>query len=148
MQRSALCRSRRELSNAYLLANLASIQLRTNLVKFARSPCTDPPGYPDRRTYDAPGVLEAPDVPDGPDVLAGYPHLRKNFPGFKVPNHHSCSAESNASAEQLSASSGHRTPPFTDRLNPFSRDRDFVSGSGTQNLSNTPPPYDTGVVPM
>ena len=44
MQRSALCRSWRELSNEYLLANLASIQPRTSLVKFARSPRTDPPG--------------------------------------------------------------------------------------------------------
>ena len=44
MQSSALCRSRRELSNAYLLQNLASIQLLTSLVKFARSPCRDPPG--------------------------------------------------------------------------------------------------------
>ena len=36
MQRSALCRSRRELSNAYFVANLASIQPRTSPVKFAR----------------------------------------------------------------------------------------------------------------
>ena len=37
MQRSALCRSRRELSNAYLLAKLASIQPRTSPLKFAAS---------------------------------------------------------------------------------------------------------------
>ena len=68
MQRSALCRSRRELSNEYLLTKfgfscaripgslffflregpldlaclLASIQPRTSLVKLARSPRTDP----------------------------------------------------------------------------------------------------------
>ena len=42
VQRSAFCRSRRELSNAYLfLQILASIQPRTSPVKFARSPCTD-----------------------------------------------------------------------------------------------------------
>ena len=41
MQRSALCRSRRELS--ICLENLASIQPRTSPVKFARSPRTDPP---------------------------------------------------------------------------------------------------------
>ena len=33
-----MCRSRRELSNEYYLQNLASIQPRTSLVKFARSP--------------------------------------------------------------------------------------------------------------
>ena len=38
VQRSALCRSRRELSNEYLLANLASIQPRTSPVKFAKAP--------------------------------------------------------------------------------------------------------------
>ena len=43
MQSSALCRSRRELSN---LQNLASIQPRTSLVKFTCSPRTDPPGGP------------------------------------------------------------------------------------------------------
>ena len=37
VQKSALCRSRRELSNDYLLANLASIQPRTSPVKFAAS---------------------------------------------------------------------------------------------------------------
>ena len=44
MQRSALCRSRRELSNVYYLQNLASIQPLTSPFKFARSPRTDPPG--------------------------------------------------------------------------------------------------------
>ena len=50
VQRSALCRSRRELSHEYwyvfsiCLQILASIQPRTNLVKFARSVCTDPSG--------------------------------------------------------------------------------------------------------
>ena len=50
MQRSALCRSRRKLSNETLiptsiyLQNLASIQPRTSRVKFARSPRTDLPG--------------------------------------------------------------------------------------------------------
>ena len=50
VQRSALCRSRRELSNeiaiptSIYLQNLASIQPRTSLVKFARCPRTDPPG--------------------------------------------------------------------------------------------------------
>ena len=33
-----------DLGDEYLLANLASIQRRTSLVKFARSPRTDPPG--------------------------------------------------------------------------------------------------------
>ena len=37
VQRSALCRSRRELSNEYLLAKLVSIQPRTSPVKSARS---------------------------------------------------------------------------------------------------------------
>ena len=51
MQRSALCRSRRELSNEYLLAKIGfdtaeTSQPRTSLVKFARSPRTDPPGSP------------------------------------------------------------------------------------------------------
>ena len=45
---SALCRSRRELSNEYFCANLASIQPRTILLKFARSPRTDPQGLLDR----------------------------------------------------------------------------------------------------
>ena len=54
MQRSAFCRSRRELSNELIptsiyLQHLPSIQPRTSLVKFARSPCTDPPGL---RTAD------------------------------------------------------------------------------------------------
>ena len=47
-----MCRSRRELSNEDLLAKvgllaclLASIQPRTSLVKFPRSPRTDPPGF-------------------------------------------------------------------------------------------------------
>ena len=44
VQRSALCRSRREFSHEYFLQNLASTQPRTSLVKLARSPCTDPPG--------------------------------------------------------------------------------------------------------
>ena len=44
VQRSALCRSRRELSNASFLAEFGSIQLRTSPVKFACSPRTDPPG--------------------------------------------------------------------------------------------------------
>ena len=57
MQRSALCRSRRELSNdpnsnAYFLAkfgldtaeNQPASQPRTSLVNFARSLCTDRPG--------------------------------------------------------------------------------------------------------
>ena len=47
MQRTALCRSRRELSNEYLLAKIGLLACllacfdtapRTNLVKFARSP--------------------------------------------------------------------------------------------------------------
>ena len=42
--RTTAPRSRREFSNEYLLANLASIQPRTSLVKFARSPRTYPPG--------------------------------------------------------------------------------------------------------
>ena len=70
MQRSALCRSRRELSwsslNMYFsyvpsiifsLQNLASIQPRTSLVKFVRSPRTDPPGLgicPAKRTVSVP----------------------------------------------------------------------------------------------
>ena len=37
VQRSASCRSRRELSNAYFHAKFASIQPRTSPVKFARS---------------------------------------------------------------------------------------------------------------
>ena len=41
MQRSALCRSRRELSKHIFLQNMASIQPRTSPLKFARSP---PPG--------------------------------------------------------------------------------------------------------
>ena len=48
VQRSALCRSRRELSNEYFtiyLQNVASIQPRTSPEKFARSPRTDPPGH-------------------------------------------------------------------------------------------------------
>ena len=44
MQRSALCRSRREVSNDIWLQSSASIQRRTSPVKFARSPRTDPPG--------------------------------------------------------------------------------------------------------
>ena len=46
VRRSALCRSRRELSHEYLLAKFASIQPRMSPLKFARSPCiiTDPPG--------------------------------------------------------------------------------------------------------
>ena len=47
VQRNALCRSRRELSHAYSLANLASIYPRTNPVKFARSPSTDLRPSPD-----------------------------------------------------------------------------------------------------
>ena len=43
-----MCRSWRELSilipTSIYLQNVASIQPRTSLVKFARSPCTDPPG--------------------------------------------------------------------------------------------------------
>ena len=42
MQRSALCKPRRELTSIYL-QTLASIQPRTSLVKFARCPYTDPP---------------------------------------------------------------------------------------------------------
>ena len=50
VQRSALCRSRRELSNAYFLQNLASIQPRTSPLKFAatQGPATAPPGPPSR----------------------------------------------------------------------------------------------------
>ena len=45
VQRSALCRSRRELfQRIFTCKNLASIQPRTSPAKFARSPCTDPPG--------------------------------------------------------------------------------------------------------
>ena len=41
-----MCRSQRELSHEYCIYSqtLASIQPRTRLVKFARSPCTDPRG--------------------------------------------------------------------------------------------------------
>ena len=49
MQRSALCRSRRELSNAYFLANLASIQPRTSPVKFVRSAPTTASSAPASR---------------------------------------------------------------------------------------------------
>ena len=43
MQRSALCRSRRELSNAYLLAKFGfDTASRTSLVKFAREPGNRP----------------------------------------------------------------------------------------------------------
>ena len=45
LERSALRRSRREFYNEYLVAKSASIQPRTNLVKFARAACTDPPGF-------------------------------------------------------------------------------------------------------
>ena len=40
LERSALCKSRRELSNDYLVGNSASIQPRTRPAKFSRSPCT------------------------------------------------------------------------------------------------------------
>ena len=48
VQRTVLSGSRRELSNEYYsisirLQHLASIQPRTSLIKFARSPCIDPP---------------------------------------------------------------------------------------------------------
>ena len=39
-----MCRSRRELSNEYLLAKFGFDKPRTRLVKFARSARTDPPG--------------------------------------------------------------------------------------------------------
>ena len=39
------------------LQHLASIQPRTSLVKFARSPRTDPPGLPARRLHPAAGDL-------------------------------------------------------------------------------------------
>ena len=58
-----------------------------------------------------------------------------------MPSHNSGSAESNASSEQQSVSSGRRTPPFADRLIPYPVDSDFVSG--TQSMVNTPPLHHT-----
>ena len=47
-----MCRFRRELSSIYL-QNLASLQARTSLVKFARSPRTDIPGQREKRLLRA-----------------------------------------------------------------------------------------------
>ena len=50
MQRSALCRSRRELSNAYLPAKFGFDTAENEPCKIARSPRTDPPGGLQKRS--------------------------------------------------------------------------------------------------
>ena len=81
-------------------------------------------GYPDRSTYDAPATRRCFDL--GNKVPKW---VTKDYPGYKVPSHYSCSVETNAKLEQQSVSSGRRTPPSADRLFSNSGDGDFVSGS-------------------
>ena len=89
MQRSALCRSRRELfPTSIYLQNLASIQLRTSLVKFARSPRTDPPGLrePLRHRADAPEGLLRPSCPRVPaQAQAAVSDVRRDGDLLRLP---------------------------------------------------------------
>ena len=89
-------------------------------------------GYPDRSTYDAPATRRCFDLGNKVPKC-----VTKDYPGYKVPSHYSCSVETNAKLEQQSVSSGRRTPTSADRLISNSGDGDFVSGS--QSSVNTPP---------
>ena len=57
---SWLCRFRRELSNEYLLLNLASIEPRTSPPKFGRSPSLERPAPPGTRPSRGPGRRRCP----------------------------------------------------------------------------------------
>ena len=91
VQRSALCRSRRELSNAYFVAKFGFDTAENEPFKFARSPRTDPPGD-DAATVSG-GTYFPRSEPDhavheprrGPRVDDGDCRPRRNVPTPRTP---------------------------------------------------------------